>query len=144
MKKIGLVVTALAVLGALLCTGCAQERPGEVAWELPIDNFYQQPHPDADEVHVPVGDTFKLILGSNATTGFRWSEEASIDDTSLLNQVSHEYVAPGTDLPGAAGKEIWEFEALKEGEATVYLEYRQPWSSHSEPEWSYTVTVNIK
>lgn len=143
MKNILLLLVLVTVL-ALPFTGCAQEKPGEVAWEVPIDNFTGQPHPQGDEVIVPEGDTFRLSLGSNPTTGFNWSEAAQISNAAVLKQVNHEYIAPDGSMPGASGKEVWEFQTLEKGEATVYLEYSRSWDGGEKAEWTYTVTVKVE
>ena len=137
---------ALALLAALAISliACAQAKPGEVAWDVPISNFQNQPHPEGDEVYVPAGDTFKLSLGANPTTGFSWSETAQIDDAAVLQQTNHEYIAPAGDMPGASGKEVWEFATLKPGTTTVYLEYGRPWEGGEKAEWTYKVTVNVE
>jgi inhibitor of cysteine peptidase len=86
-----------------------------------------------------------LSLCSNPTTGFQWSETANISDTSVLEQVSHEYIAPkGSAKAGAAGQEVWTFRALSEGDSTVALEYSRPWEGGEKGEWTFELAVEVE
>ena len=148
MKK-RLIAIGLTVILAISMFGCTSPEPGNVTWEVPIENFMNEPHLTSDEVFVPVGDTFTLVLGSNPTTGFQWSENAIIASNSsssdrILKQVSHEYIAPDSELAGAAGQEIWTFETVNKGSVIVSLEYSRPWEGGEKAEWTYEVTVTVK
>lgn len=70
------------------------------------------------------GDTLEVRLESNATTGFRWNLDG--DPAPTLRLVSSEYLEPDTDLVGAGGTEVWTFEAVEAGEATLELAYYRP------------------
>ncbi len=145
--KIKLFALALVVMAALPFAACAQPTPPQpdgVTWEVSYDNFVNTPHLSNDVVHVPAGADFDLILGSNPTTGFSWSETAQISDAAVLKQVSHEYIASSGDMAGAAGREVWKFQTLQKGETTVHLEYGRPWEGGEKAEWTYTVTVNVE
>jgi inhibitor of cysteine peptidase len=52
--------------------------------------------------------TIVLTLPSNPSTGYRWhwTYEASAGGAGL-RQLSHRYVAPKTNAPGASGEEVW-------------------------------------
>ena len=144
--KFKLIAIGLTIVLALSLMACSTSEPGTVSWEVPIDNFMNQPH-HSDQIEVPVGDILTLTLGSNPTTGFQWSEEALISDAGILKQTSHEFVGPDSDPPpppGTPGQEVWTFEALKAGTATVSLEYSRPWEGGEKGEWTYTLTVIVK
>jgi inhibitor of cysteine peptidase len=145
MKK-KLILTGVAiimVLSTLASAACSTDKPGEVSWEVPIDNFMNKPD-HSDEIEVPAGDTFILTLGSNPTTGYEWDENATISDTGVLKQEKHEFVEPDTDVVGAAGQEAWTFKALKKGTAKVSMEYSRPWEGGEKGEWTYDITVTVK
>ena len=111
--------------------------------EASCDEFYQQPA-ISKEVEVAVGDSFRVILCSNPTTGFQWSE-AQVSDQTVLKQTDHSFVPPGeTGIVGAAGQDVWTFKALKEGESTVSMEYSRPWEGGEKIEWTFTLTVTVK
>ena len=144
--KSKLIMAGLMVIVALSLMACSSPSPGKVSWEVPIENFMNQQH-ISDQIEVPAGDTLTVTLGSNPTTGFRWSEEAQIGDTGVLKQVSHEFIGPESEPPpppGTPGQEVWIFEALKAGNSTISLEYSRPWEGGEKSEWTYTLTVTVK
>ena len=144
--KFKLILTGITVILALSLMACATSKPGSVSWEVSIDNFTSQQH-ISDQIEVPAGDTLTLTLGSNPTTGFEWDEAAQISDTGVLKQVNHEFIGPDSDpppAPGTPGQEVWTFNAVKEGAATVYMEYSRPWEDGEKGEWTYTLEVTVK
>jgi predicted secreted protein len=148
MKKI-LLIAAIGLVLILAISLFAFPSPAEtVSWEVPTENFMNQPYLYDDQVEVPVGALFTLLLGSNPTTGFQWSEHAIIASNSsssarILKQVSHEYIAPDSEMPGAAGKEAWTFETVNKGSAIISMEYSRPWEGGEKAEWAYAVTVTV-
>lgn len=91
------------------------DYPSYTTISISIDTFQNQPHIDA-VMNAAVGEELTVTLGSNPTTGFRWSEFAEISDESVIKQVSHKFVGPGIDKPpGTSGEEVWTFKALKKG-----------------------------
>ena len=94
-------------------------------------------------VQVQLGDSLRVTLCSNPTTGFQWSEPAQISDESILEQMDHSFTPPEEGTPGAAGREEWSLKALRKGTSTVLLEYSRPWEGGEEGEWSLTATVVV-
>ena len=137
-----MLLAAILVLSAISVTACSDE-PGTVTWAIPIENFMEKPD-HIDEIEIPVGDTFILKLGSNMTTGFQWGEEAVISNGDILKQTGYEFTEPDTGTVGAAGQEIWKFEALKKGTTKVSMSYDRPWEGGEKGEWTYEVTVTVK
>jgi inhibitor of cysteine peptidase len=71
------------------------------------------------EVTMAVGDTLTVTLESNVTTGYSWTEYCNIDDAAVIQQIDHIYQSPATPIPGAGGKEVWTFKALKAGKSRI-------------------------
>jgi inhibitor of cysteine peptidase len=140
--KSKLIVVGLTIVLALCLLACSPASK-EVSVEVSIDDLMNQKH-ISQQVEVPAGGSLTVVLGSNPTTGFQWTEEAQISDTSVLKQVSHGYVASDSELMGAAGQEIWTFDVLKAGKTTVSLEYSRPWEGGEKGEWTYTLNVTVK
>lgn len=149
---IGLLV--VLVLSLLACQSGATERtaetvePSSYAAATTVEfytcnDFMNQKH-ITDEIELTVGKGVTVILCSNPTTGFQWNEEAQISDPGVVEQVSHEYVAPTSDKPGAAGTEKFNFRGLKQGTATVSLEYSRPWEGGEKAEWTCILTIIVK
>jgi inhibitor of cysteine peptidase len=98
-------------------------------------------------VEVNQGQLLMVSLDSNATTGFSWSEAASINDKSIVEQKSHQYNAPGstgTPVIGAAGTETWTFNALKTGKTTISMEYDRPCAGGEKAARTFVLTVTVK
>ena len=120
------------------------DYPSYTTISISIDTFQNQPHIDA-VMNAAVGEELTVTLGSNPTTGFRWSEFAEISDESVIKQVSHKFVGPGIDKPpGTPGEEVWTFKALKKGTVITFLEYSRPWIEEDIGYWTVTITTNIK
>ncbi|MFC1963549.1 DUF4382 domain-containing protein [Chloroflexota bacterium] len=97
------------------------------------------------QVEVNVGDSFKVALSSNATTGFKWSESAQISDLTVIEQTKHQFVSPeDKQIIGAAGQEVWTFHAVHQGTTIVSMEYSQPWDGGEKATWEFALTVIVK
>ena len=120
------------------------DYPSYTTISISIDTFQNQPHIDA-VMNAAVGEELTVTLGSNPTTGFRWSEFAEISDETIVQQTSHVFVGPGIDKPpGTPGEEVWTFKALKKGTTTISMEYSRPWIEEDIGHWTVTITANIK
>jgi inhibitor of cysteine peptidase len=107
------------------------------------DDFNSQPN-ISKQIAVSAGNTFTVTLCSNATTGFQWSESAQISDPTVIQQISHETVAPeNTGLVGAPGTEVWTFKALKKGTSTITMEYSRPWEGGETGVWTFNLSVTV-
>ena len=116
----------------------------EVSLEVTCEEFQSENH-ISREIGIPVGGTLMVTLCSNPTTGFQWSESANISDTSVLEQLSHEFIPPqGANQTGAAGQEVWTFQALSEGDSTVSFEYSRPWQGGEKGEWTFELLVEVE
>jgi len=111
--------------------------------EISCDEFMDNHH-IARNVEVNVGEIIIVVLCSNPSTGFQWTETAEIGDQAILQQQDHVYIAPKSDVPGAAGKERWAFRALKKGTTEVSMEYSRPWEGGEKGEWTFNLTVLVK
>jgi predicted secreted protein len=122
------------------------EEEIEASVEVSCDEFASANH-TSRELEVEAGDLLMVILCSNPTTGFEWSETANISDTSILEQVSHEFIPPQSgqsSQTGTPGQEVWVFRALEEGTSTIYMEYSRPWQGGEEAIWTFELTVTIE
>ena len=109
--------------------------------EISCDEFGESNH-RSGEFEVEVGDKIRVELCSNPTTGFQWDYEMTIEN--VLKEEDHDFEEPGGDVLGAAGIEIWTFEAVEKGTTEVQMEYSQPWEGGLKAEWTYTVTVTVE
>ena len=114
-----------------------------VSAEVPCDEFMNTGNVTR-ELEVNAGDLFTVALCSNPTTGFQWSETAQIGDAAIAEQTGHRFIPPGEQLIGAAGQEIWTFQALQPGTTTIAMEYSRPWEGGEKAEWTFGLTVTVK
>jgi len=142
--KTGLIC-ALAVFAVFLF-GCSTASR-QASLEVSCDDLMSQNH-ITREATVKSGEEFTVTLCSNQTTGFAWTETAQISDQTVAKQTSHQYLAPGEadepPLTGAAGKEVWTFQALKSGTSTISMEYSRPWEGGEKGEWTFRLDVTVK
>ena len=96
----------------------------------------------SNDFQVEIGDKIRVKLCSNPTTGFQWDYEMS--NANVLKEEDHDFEPPEGDVPGAAGKEFWTFEAVEKGTTEVQMEYSQPWEGGLKAEWTYTLTVKVE
>ena len=94
------------------------------------------------DVAMEVGDKIYLELCSNRTTGFRWEYEMTTE--GIVAEEDYDYHEPEEGVVGAAGTELWTFEAVKTGTTEIKMEYSQPWEGGTKAEWTYTLTVTVE
>lgn len=132
-SKLALICTLVAIS---LCLCACSSAPAQLSVDASSSG---------QKVEIAAGGSLTVTLESNATTGFQWSEKAEISDSAVLQQVSHEFVAPEKkDVVGAPGKEVWTFKALKKGTSTISMEYSQPWEGGTKAAQTFSLTVVVK
>ena len=100
-----------------------------------------------DTIEIKAGDTLVVVLCSNPTTGFQWSEDAQIRDATVLKQEVHEFSGPESNPPpppGTPGLESWRFQTLKPGTSNIDVEYSRPWEGGEKGECKFTLRVTVK
>lgn len=104
-KSVGILLVLLCMLSGTLLSACGREQ-GE--------------------------KTLTLEREANPTTGYEWSCE--ISDPEVVELVSQEYEADGKseETAGGGGTEVFVFEGVKKGTATITLNYRRPWEETEE------------
>jgi inhibitor of cysteine peptidase len=110
--------------------------------ELTIDDFMASNHIVKDISLIRPGSLI-VTLGANPTTGFEWAD-AVIDNSGIISQQSHVYVAPQSDnsAVGAPGKDVWVFDSLNSGSTAIHLSYSRPWEGGEKDQWTLTINVS--
>ena len=129
--------TAIAIiLGITLIAGFACGSKSETPTPTPTPTP-NEVNVDASfnrsETALAIGEFLIVTLDSNATTGFSWN----------LSAISDEYIPPESPIPGRGGQEVWTFEALDAGTATISMKYIRPWEAEAEPAETFEITVNV-
>jgi inhibitor of cysteine peptidase len=137
---------ALVIASGLTLPGCAHDddgAPQTTTVEASYDDLLDQKNVSR-QVSLAPGDTLRVVLASNASTGYQWAAEAQISDRGVLTQTSHQTVAPTDAKPGAAGTEVWTFDAIKPGSATLTTTYSQPWPGGAKDAWTFSAEVSVR
>lgn len=147
MKKIilfGLVATLLLPLLLAGCTSSAATNtaPATQTIEITYSEFVAQ-NAFVKNIDLATPGTLTVKLDSNPTTGYSWGE-AEIIGPDIIKQISREYLGPETVMPGAGGTEVWVFNSLKTGTATIKFSYGQSWSGGEKNTFTLTVNVQVK
>lgn len=137
--RIFLVFAMLAAsLSLLSCIVTSHDFSVEVS----CDQFGANNH-RSSEFEVEVGDKIRVELCSNRTTGFEWTHEM-VGDNVLREEDRDFEEAEDEGVVGAAGKDLWTFEAIEKGTTEVSMEYSQPWDGGIKAEWTFELTVVVK
>lgn len=133
--KARLIFVCLMTALLLSLVACSSAAPKELLVDITSSS---------KEVTLADGGTLTVILESNITTGYSWNENASIGDKTVMQRTDHKYQPPATPVPGAGGKEVWTFKALKAGKSTISLEYSRPFEPNTAPAKTFTLTVTVR
>jgi predicted secreted protein len=128
----------LFVLVGLLLGGCSGSDGLTINCETFEDNFEQ-----AAETTVATGEEITVTLCVLSNRGYHWTEEATIDNPAVVEQLSYEYVPDRSPMGGIPGKEVWVFRALEPGTTTISLEHTQPSGLNRQGVWTYQLTVTV-
>jgi len=90
-------------------------------------------------ITVRAGDTFKVRLDENPTTGYSWNLTVG----SGLQVVGDRYLPNATGLLGSGGYHEWTIMALRPGTYNVSGIYKRPWEPLAGNERRYGLTVKV-
>jgi|HubBroStandDraft_3_1064219.scaffolds.fasta_scaffold00040_9 inhibitor of cysteine peptidase len=145
LVKIRLVVT-VAILVSATALGChfeSRDPPTFHTLQVPMDDVLKQ-SAITQNVTLPVGHTLTVKLGSNFTTPYRWTPNAKIGDSTVVQQTGHDFVKPTADYLGAPGTEVWTFTALKAGTTTISVTYASFMGKDPKPVCTYTANATVQ
>jgi inhibitor of cysteine peptidase len=97
----------------------------------------------ARPVEVAAGETFRIVLDSNRTTGYGW-QLAELPDEAVVKKVHSRYRAPRAARPGAGGQEVWRFQAQMPGTAEIRMVYVRSWEKGVPPARTAVFKVTVK
>ena len=140
MIKLSLVVlmtVGVAMGGAL--TGCAA-RDASPSGSPKVSTEIQTQS-------VTVGQTVRLMLVSNPTTGFTWSLDKAASTGLEHITITKEGFAdsePTDGMVGTPGRQWWIVRGDSPGEAVLQLRYLRPWEDDASPARRAAITVNVR
>ena len=91
-------------------------------------------------VDVHVGDTIRLTLPENATTGYRWAIDRHDD---VAGVVSEEPRYPSNAI-GSGGEAVFTFQANKTGSGEIALKNWRQWEGDSSVTRRFRLRLNVQ
>jgi predicted secreted protein len=95
------------------------------------------------QIEVAAGETFSIVLDSNATTGYQWQVAQPLNE-NVVKFYTSIYQAPENPIPGAGGRERLTFTATGRGQAAIVLNYLRAWETGASPARTVTFNVTVK
>ena len=92
-----------------------------------------------ESAHVPLGESFELVLRENPTAGYRWK---IAEDGEPVCSFTGDDFKPGR-LPGAEGTHRWRFRATQQGHSTILMTLQRPWAKDVEAAKSFALKVTV-
>lgn len=92
-------------------------------------------------ISLEVGDTLKLFLEGNPTTGYFWRLHGR--ENSLLHCMEQSF-ASSSALCGAGGLFTLRFLAESEGSEQLFFVYERPWEKDVPPAQTFSVSIMIE
>jgi len=141
-----ILATAVMVMGCTGKTGSAPASPPAPqvqTIEISYDDLLNQKQVQRD-VTITAGETLRVILGTNISTGYKWAADAQISDPAVLAQTGHVAIASPNGVPGGSGSEMWTFDTVNPGNATISTTYGQPWPGGEKDAWTFTAHVTVR
>ncbi len=117
-------------------------RLNPVQVEVTCDDFQFNNH-ITKSVKLAVHGRLEITLCSNPSTGYQWSDQAQINDHTVIWQTSHTTTGSSSSMLGAPSTEGWTFQGLNAGKTTISLEYGRSWTASSPDDWSLQVNVTV-
>lgn len=94
-------------------------------------------------VEIPAGTSLSVLICSNPTTGYRWTDPAS-SDAAVAAVTGVEYEAPAGGMAGAPGAERITITGVAAGTAEITTRYGRPWEDPSMAAQTLTIQVTVK
>ena len=93
-------------------------------------------------IDVTAGDKFTISLEANPSTGYSWELIGPLDDRVVVELGSDHQPGQGTGV-GVPGQQLFRFQAVGKGTATIVLQYVRPWETGVPPAKTSDFTVNV-
>ena len=94
---------------------------------------------------VKVGDTIRVKLKSNRTTGYSWALTGKTDAKVLKSgEVEYKVDEHPAGMVGVGGNDFCTFTALAPGKTEIALGYARPWEKDKEPAQAFKLTVEVE
>ncbi len=115
--------------------------PGSEA-VVSVPNYTFTETDDGKTASVGKGESVRITLESNPSTGYKWNMKASEQD--ILKNTANDYTSECEEgMMGCGGKEVWDFTAVASGTATLEMLYYRGWEQESSAIRTFTLNVSV-
>ncbi len=142
--KSAILLTAVAVFAVAIfvvaCSKSKKETPSNPSSEKFVDVDEEN---NGNTIHVLPGETIRIKLRSNPSTGFSWALGPIEEEMFETGGASEFEANPHREgEAGYGGREIWKFKAERSGETEISLVYARSWED-KEPARTFKLHVVI-
>lgn len=143
--KYAILFAAVAVIAAILFVACSKPKNDTPSNSNPESKKLVDigEGSSGKTIHVLTGETIRLRLRSNPSTGFSWT--LNPPDKQILESNESEFESdPHKEFEaGYGGNEAWTFQAVGTGEAEISLVYARPWEKDVPSAKTFRVKVVV-
>lgn len=94
-------------------------------------------------ITIDKGASLVISLGSSPSTGYGWQIDKN--DNAILKLVGKPtFHPPAHPMPGAPGRQRFNFEAIAAGSDSIELRYLRPWEKDIAPAKRFSVIITVK
>jgi len=138
-RRVKWCVLALVMVlaAAALVSGCGEKEKKDQNTGKARE--YSDP---AKPVEVEAGQEFVIVLESNPSTGYEWEISGSPGENIKLAEKG--FRPPDNTMPGAPGRQYWNFKAESPASSKVTFNYVRPWEKDVAPAKTEAFTINVK
>jgi len=131
MKRIIKILTVFLIAGI---TGCVQKN---ISFSIPVISENEM----KTELSIKKGDSFRIELESNPTTGYMWYEK---HDSQMISLIKSEFISssPEKKIVGNPGKQIFVFKAVEKGETVIEFVYKREWEKEIVKKINFKIRIN--
>jgi predicted secreted protein len=79
-----------------------------------------------DTIIVSKGESFKIIVRANPSTGYDWQMDEKLTNTKVVIFINQNFKVDN-DAVGSPGNETWNFKTIGTGETSIKLTYLRSW-----------------
>jgi inhibitor of cysteine peptidase len=108
--------------------------------ELKVQDEYSNPE---KTIEIKAGQYFKIALNSNPSTGYGWQLAVPLNE-KIVGNAGETYILPANPIPGAGGKEIWNFISINQGSTEISFKYIRPWEKNVKPVRESTFKIIVE
>ena len=115
------VVFSLILLCVMFGTGCGNKTSTK--------NDIKELEASGTQNTMQVGDTFKVVLKGNMSTGYGWFY--TLDNKDMIEFSSTSDVQDKKNVAGSPSTFTWNFKALKAGQTKITFKYYREWEGEA-------------